>query len=117
MMGPELQELISAAKRAAGRWNKAKTDLAAAQSERDRQLWRFLARAVKIARANRLRSAKRIGKLVRQLNPALDSKASSRYGRIVRAIVKWKPANTGTRDWVKRHGGISPFRYREAADA
>jgi hypothetical protein len=112
----ELRSLSSSAKAAARDWNSANAKIAEGQAERDRSLWRFLRRVVKIARVRGLRSAKKVRQLIGDLNPALKNKALSRYLRIVREILARKPAGVSIREWVKRQGGISRFKPRRSGE-
>jgi hypothetical protein len=107
-------DVITAAKRGAERaakqWNQATAALKAAQAERDRALWRFISRAVKVARLRGIRSAARLRRLVSDLNAQLDAKTVARYARIVRGVIRRKPSGISVKAWVKTQGGISKFR-------
>jgi hypothetical protein len=103
-------ELRRTAILAAKGWNRANATIAKAQAERQHELWRFLTRVVKIARAEGRKSSRRLRRLIAGLNSSLDAKAVSRYARIVRAAIKSKPTGVSMQSWVKSRGGIARFR-------
>jgi len=98
------------AKRRAREWCEANEDCKRAEQARDEALWACLEDTVHYVERSNFKTPAQVNSAVQEINPQLDSRARSRYTKIVYEAVGARPKDVRLKDWVKSRGGIARFR-------